>query len=73
MSGLAERYAALVAAGELKPDPEQAAAAARLDALQRELERPAPKPGLVGRLLGSKPPAPPRGLYCDPDGAPEAA
>ena len=28
MSGLLDRYAALVAAGELKPDPEQAAAAA---------------------------------------------
>lgn len=63
MSGLADRYAALVAAGELKPDPEQAAAAARLDALQQDLERPAPKPGLVGRLLGAKAPAPPRGLY----------
>ncbi len=63
MSGLLDRYAALVAAGELKPDPEQAAAAARLDALQQALERPVAKPGVLSRLLGSKPPEPPRGLY----------
>ena len=63
MSGLLDRYAALVTAGELKPDPEQAAAAARLDALQQVLERPVAKPGVLSRLLGSKPPEPPRGLY----------
>jgi cell division protein ZapE len=33
-------YEALIAAGELRPDPEQAAAAARLDALATELEHP---------------------------------
>ena len=33
-----DRYDALVAAGELRADPDQAAAAARLDRLQRELE-----------------------------------
>lgn len=33
-------YEALVAAGELRPDPEQAAAARRLDALARELANP---------------------------------
>lgn len=63
MSRLGDRYAALIAAGELKPDPEQAAAAARLDALQQALEQPSPPPGLVARLLGRKPPAHPRGLY----------
>ena len=63
MSKLADRYAALVAAGELKPDPEQAAAAARLDTLQQALERPVARPGVLSRLLGSKPPEPPRGLY----------
>lgn len=63
MSRMAERYAALVAAGELKPDPEQAAAAARLDALQQALERPVVKPGVLSRFLGAKPPEPRRGLY----------
>ena len=60
---IAKRYAELVAAGELKPDDEQAAAALRLDRLQDELENPAPPPGLMGRLLGKKPPPSPRGLY----------
>lgn len=35
-----QAYEALIAAGELRPDPEQAAAAAHLDALARELENP---------------------------------
>ena len=48
MNGPVERaYAALVAAGELKPDPDQARAAALLDRFAE-----APKPGWVGRLLG---------------------
>ena len=38
MSTMLGRYEALVKAGELRPDPEQAAAAARLDLLQAELE-----------------------------------
>ena len=59
---IAERYAELVAAGELKPDGEQAAAALRLDRLQDELENPAPPPGIVGRLLGKRPTPSPRGL-----------
>ena len=61
MTRISARYAELVAAGELRPDPEQRAAAQRLDHLQQALESP-PPPGLVGRLLGRKPPAP-RGLY----------
>ena len=36
MTSVLQRYHELVAAGELRPDAEQAAAAARLDALQRE-------------------------------------
>ena len=56
------RYAELVATGQLRPDPEQAAAAARLDALQAELEAPAPA-GLIGRLFARKAPAPVRGVY----------
>ena len=61
MSRIIARYDALVAAGELRPDPEQRAAAERLDRLQQQLET-APAPGLIGRLLGKKAP-PPRGLY----------
>jgi cell division protein ZapE len=61
MSGVLARYEELVAAGELRPDPEQRAAATRLDALQRQLEA-APAGGFLGKLLGKKPPAP-RGIY----------
>lgn len=62
MSGVLSRYEALVASGELRADPEQAAAAERLDRLQRDLEATSPKRGLLGKLLTRKPP-PPRGLY----------
>ena len=54
-------YEVLITAGELRPDPEQAAAARRLATLQDELEADA-KPSLFSRLLGSKP-ASPRGVY----------
>ena len=60
---VSDRYAELVAAGELRPDPEQAAAAARLDRLQQELEHPGPATSLVGRLFGRKTAATPRGVY----------
>ncbi|MCB2087554.1 MAG: cell division protein ZapE [Sphingomonadaceae bacterium] len=63
MSSVRERYNALVSAGELRPDAEQAAAADRLDRLQQELEMPAPQTGLLGKLFGSKPQLRPRGLY----------
>lgn len=62
MSGLIERYEALVASGELRSDPEQAAAAERLARLQRELESTAAPRGLLGKLFTKKPPAP-RGIY----------
>jgi cell division protein ZapE len=55
------RYAALVAAGELQPDLEQATAASRLDGLQSALEA-AGQEGFFGRLLGRKARAP-RGVY----------
>jgi len=61
MTALLARYEALVAAGELRPDPEQRAAAARLAQLQQELEAPQ-SGGLFGKLFGKKPNAP-RGLY----------
>ncbi len=59
---VAERYGALVAAGELRPDPEQAAAAERLNRLQVELEAVPPRGSILWRMGGKKPP-PPRGVY----------
>ncbi len=47
-------YHVLVTAGELRPDPEQVAAARRLDRLAAELET-AQTPGLLKRLLRRKP------------------
>jgi cell division protein ZapE len=62
MPNVFARYEALVAAGELRPDPEQAEAARRLDALATELEA-APKRGSVlWRALGRRPEAP-SGIY----------
>jgi cell division protein ZapE len=62
MTGLLARYEALIASGELRPDAEQAAAAERLDSLQRELEGTSPSRGIIGKLFSRKPP-PPRGVY----------
>ncbi len=59
---VAERYRALVAAGELRPDPVQADAAMRLDALQTALEAVPPRGSILWRLGKAKPPAP-RGIY----------
>ncbi|MGB3722863.1 MAG: cell division protein ZapE [Pacificimonas sp.] len=56
-------YQALVTSGELRPDPDQKAAAARLDALQAELEAAKETPGLLGRLFSREPQAHPRGIY----------
>ena len=55
-------YHALLAAGELRPDPEQAAAAARLDRLAGEIQAAPRRGSLLWRLAGRKPQAP-RGLY----------
>ena len=63
MSNLIARYDALVAAGELRPDPEQAAAARQLAALQAQLEAPVAGNGLIGKLFGRKAAARPRGIY----------
>ncbi|WP_375289456.1 cell division protein ZapE [Qipengyuania sp.] len=60
MTGMLARYERLVAAGELRADPDQRAAAQRLDRLQKELE--AEKPGgLLSQLFARK--HRPRGLY----------
>ena len=53
MTGLVERYEALVASGELRADDEQAAAAERLARLQREIEADSPS-GLIGKLFAKK-------------------
>ena len=57
MAAVRSAYDALVAAGELRPDPEQAAAAGRLDALATELEHPKTT-GLFRRKV-----IPARGVY----------
>ena len=62
MTSLVARYEALLASGELKQDPEQAAAAERLEKLQRELEATSAPRGVLGKLFSRKPPAP-RGIY----------
>jgi cell division protein ZapE len=59
---VAERYAHLVAAGELRPDPVQAETAARLNRLQSELEAVPPRGSILWRLGKAKPPAP-KGVY----------
>ncbi|MFZ5725181.1 MAG: cell division protein ZapE [Pseudomonadota bacterium] len=62
MTTVLAAYDALVAAGELRPDPEQRVAAARLDRLQAELEAVPRRGSLLWRLAGRKPEAL-RGVY----------
>lgn len=62
MTDVLARYEALLAAGELRPDVEQRAAAERLNRLQDELEAVPPRGSLIWRLGRAKPPAP-RGVY----------
>ncbi|HEX5183237.1 MAG TPA: cell division protein ZapE [Allosphingosinicella sp.] len=59
MSAVAERYRQLLAAGELKPDPDQEKAVAVLDRIAAELAR---RPGLLERLTG-RGAEPVRGAY----------
>jgi len=59
VSEVAERYRTLLAAGELKPDPDQAHAVALLDRLADGFRG---KQGLWSRLTGGAAPTP-RGLY----------
>jgi cell division protein ZapE len=53
-----DQYNALVAAGELREDPAQADAAARLNRLQTELEAVPPRGSILWRLGKAKPPPP---------------
>lgn len=62
MAGMLEQYRSLLAAGELRPDPEQTAAAERLEQLQQELAATPSGPGLLSKLLGKKRHLP-RGVY----------
>ncbi len=62
MTAMLERYETLVATGELRSDPEQAAAAERLNNLQREFYKARNSTGLIGKLLGKRAPSP-RGVY----------
>lgn len=61
MTKVLNAYDALVAAGELRTDPEQRTAAIRLDTLAAELETPK-KTGLLARLTGRGGTVP-RGVY----------
>ncbi len=62
MPEVLDRYDALVAAGELRPDPDQRRTAERLDVLARELREQPPRGSVLWRML-RKPPPSPRGLY----------
>ncbi|HEY0116445.1 MAG TPA: cell division protein ZapE [Allosphingosinicella sp.] len=62
MTSVRARYQALIAAGELRPDPDQAAAVEQLSALQAKLESGGARSGFFSRLLGARP-EPVRGIY----------
>ncbi len=62
MTSVSARYARLVAAGELRPDPDQAETVAQLDALATALEAVPPRGSLLWRMLRRTPEAP-RGIY----------
>ncbi len=62
MPSVIKRYERLIDAGELRPDPEQRAAALRLTELQAALEAVPPRGSLLWRLGRAKP-LPPKGVY----------
>ena len=62
MSGVLARYDALVAAQELRPDPDQRRAAERLDGLATALAAVPKRGSVLWRMLGRAPVAP-RGVY----------
>jgi cell division protein ZapE len=62
MTAMLAAYQALVAASELKPDSDQAQAAAKLADIQAQLEAVPPRGSTLWRFLGKKP-DPVRGLY----------
>ena len=62
MGHVSVAYQALVTAGELRPDPEQQAAALRLDALAAQLEAIPTRGSPLWRMMRRKPDVP-RGVY----------
>ena len=62
MTSVSAAYEALIAAGELQPDPAQRAAAERLTQMQMTLEAIPSRGSVLWRLAGRKP-EPVRGLY----------
>jgi len=62
MTTVFQQYHALIAAGELRADADQEAAARRLDTLQAELEAQPKRGSVLWRALGRKPESP-RGIY----------
>ena len=62
MASVSIRYDALIAANELKADPDQAIAVQVLTKIQTELESVPPRGSTIWRFLGKKP-DPARGLY----------
>ena len=62
MTHVLVRYHEMIARGELRADPDQAAAARRLDDLQTALEAVPVRGSVLWRML-RKPPEPVRGLY----------
>ena len=62
MTGVLARYHRLIAAGELRADADQAAAAAHLQSLQDALESVPPRGSILWRAFRKKP-EPVRGLY----------
>lgn len=62
MNGVLAAYEALIAAGELRPDSEQRAAAEQLDALQQRLQSAPARGSLLWRVMRRKP-EPLRGIY----------
>jgi cell division protein ZapE len=62
MTTVSDRYRALLAAGELRPDPDQERAVAALDRLQAALAEVPKKGSILWRLAGRKV-QPPGGIY----------
>jgi cell division protein ZapE len=62
MTSVLSRYERLVAAGELRPDPDQRRVAERLDRLARALEAQPTRGSVLWRMLG-RTPDPVRGVY----------
>jgi cell division protein ZapE len=66
LNGVIAAYEAKIAAGELKPDPAQAAVVERLDRLAQTITGQKPvNGGLLGRFFAAKPEAAAKGLYIE--------